>query len=257
MGMRSMRQGTSRMVPVVVSAGLAVGVFCGLLFGLGTGKRNASADPQRANNGVKRSDDTFTPESLANPNVKIGRDAPKTGSGAGSAVASGSGASGSADTGAGAEPAVKPTKLVVEIKPDAAAQSAKILVDGKEIAGATTEIDLDPGTTKKKVKVLVKATGYRDIEQEIELEGESTTLKLELTKGRSAPTSTATGGDSGATPSGSHAGGTGAASAGSTGEKPSGDKPSGDKPSGTHPGSTKPSTTKPKPGKGSGGLIDI
>ena len=31
------KQGTPKAVPVIVSAGLAVGVFCGLLFGLGTG----------------------------------------------------------------------------------------------------------------------------------------------------------------------------------------------------------------------------
>ncbi|HEY0987522.1 MAG TPA: hypothetical protein VGD80_10745, partial [Kofleriaceae bacterium] len=64
-----MRQGTSKIVPVVVSAGLAVGVFCGLLFGLGTGSRSDAA-PKQVSNNAKRDDDTgFTPESLANPNV--------------------------------------------------------------------------------------------------------------------------------------------------------------------------------------------
>ena len=44
---RPMRRGTSKAIPVVVSAGLAVGVFCGLLFGVGTGKNNARAAPLR------------------------------------------------------------------------------------------------------------------------------------------------------------------------------------------------------------------
>ena len=42
---RPVRRGTSKAVPVVMSAGLAVGVFCGLLFGLGTGNEGALASP--------------------------------------------------------------------------------------------------------------------------------------------------------------------------------------------------------------------
>jgi hypothetical protein len=194
------RQGTSRVVPVVVSAGLAVGVFCGLLFGLGTGKRTASAEPQNVTNGAKRPDDTYTPEQLANVKdpEKI---APKAGSNTAPAVPSagsagsagaGAGSAGSAGAGAGSdaaspEPAIRATKLIVEIKPDSAAQTAKILVDGKEITGTTTDIAVDPGAAKKTVKVLVKSSSYKDIEKEVEVEGESITLKLELTKtGRSA-----------------------------------------------------------------------
>src|SRR5215813_5895935 len=45
-----MRRGTSKAVPVVVSAGLAVGVFCGLLFGLGTTKQDAHAAPSTGSN---------------------------------------------------------------------------------------------------------------------------------------------------------------------------------------------------------------
>src|SRR6476620_8117833 len=46
---RPMRRGTSKAVPVVVSAGLAIGVFCGLLFGVGTGKDEAHASPAKGN----------------------------------------------------------------------------------------------------------------------------------------------------------------------------------------------------------------
>src|SRR4051812_21563792 len=45
---RPMRQGTSKAVPVVVSAGLAVGVFCGLLFGVGTGKEASARSTSSA-----------------------------------------------------------------------------------------------------------------------------------------------------------------------------------------------------------------
>src|SRR5262245_62755761 len=62
MGMlQPMRQVTAKVVPVVVSAGLAIGVFCGLLFGLGTGK-SATADPQKVSNGVKANDDSKLPD---------------------------------------------------------------------------------------------------------------------------------------------------------------------------------------------------
>jgi hypothetical protein len=253
-------------VPVVVSAGLAVGVFCGLLFGVGTGKHSEAA-PEKASNNVKRADDSFTPESMANPNVKIpDKNAPKAGS---NAVAANAGSAGSA-AGAGAAPAdtgPKPTKLIVEIKPDAAAQNAKVFVDGKQIDGMTADIALDPGTTKKMVKVLVKAQGFKDIEQDVEAEGESVNLKFELSKGRSSSSnassqgSTPSGGDggtaaaSGGTGGGSHAAtpsssggntGGGTAGGGSTG----GSKSSGSK-TNTSPGKTT------KPAKGSGGLIDI
>ena len=82
-----MRRGTSKAVPVVVSAGLAVGVFCGLLFGLGTEQSEASNEPAKGNN-VKAdtgSDSTAAPEGLGATAAL-----PAPGSGAGSAVGSGS-----------------------------------------------------------------------------------------------------------------------------------------------------------------------
>lgn len=256
-----MRQGTSKIVPVVVSAGLAVGVFCGLLFGLGTGKRSDAA-PRQASNNAKRDDDTsFTPESLANPNVKIpDKNAPKAGSNA--AVAKGSG-----DSAGSAEPAIKPTRLIVEIKPETAAQGAKVLVDGKPIEGMSTDIALDPGTTKKTVKVLVKATGFKDIEQDVDVEGESVNVKLELSKGRSTPTSAATtgGGSEGSTASGG-TGHTPTAGGGTGGGSTAGGGTSGGGTSGgTSGGGSKNTGSKTdgksgksgKSGKGSGGLIDI
>jgi len=201
-----MRQGTSRMVPVVVSAGLAVGVFCGLLFGLGTGKKTAAAEPPKVSNGAKQAEDTPAMAEPGTHKVKVpDRNAPPAGSNAGSAVAATTGSVGSAGSAAAgsnaavAEPAIKSTstKLVVEIKPDSV--DAKIFVDGKLTASPTVPIELDPGTTKKKVKVLVKAIGYKDAEQDIDVEGDSTTLKFELTKGsgRASPPTAGTEGTGG------------------------------------------------------------
>ena len=253
---RPARQGTSRIVPVVVSAGLALGVFCGLLFGLGTGK-SSSAAPSKASNNVQRADESFTPESLANPNVKIDKNAPKAGS---NAVATGSAAPATGSN--TVELANKPVKLMVEISPDNAARTAKVFVDGKEISGLETDIPLDPGTTKKRVKVTVKVVGYKDVEQETDLEGESVTVKLELTKGRStqtagAATPAASVGASGSSPSGN----TGNASAGNTAGPSTAPRGGNTVPSsgGTkNTGGSKNNGTKSgKTGKGSGGLIDI
>jgi hypothetical protein len=277
-----MRQGTSRVVPVVVSAGLAMGVFCGLLFGLGTGKRSASAEPPKSN-GVKRVDDSFTPESMTNPNVKIpDKNAPKAGSNTGSAVAAttGSGSAAIASAAGSAEPVIKSTKLIVEIKPEAAAATAKVFVDGKPIQGTTTDITPDPGTTKKKVKVLVKASNFKDAEQEIE--GESTTLKLEFSKtgrttsptagteggtgatagsgttatsggtsGTGGGTTGHTGGNSGSTGTGGNSGNSGSTGAGGNGGSTGTGGNGGGKATGGGKGSGK------GKGKGSGGLIDI
>jgi hypothetical protein len=255
---RPMRQGTSKVVPVVVSAGLAVGVFCGLLFGVGTGKHSEAA-PEKASNNVKRADDNFTPESMANPNVKIpDKNAPKAGSNAGAA-----GGSGQAGSAAGtADPAVKPTKLIVEIKPETAAQNAKVFIDGKQVEGMSADIALDPGATKKTVKVLVKAQGYKDIDQDVDVEGDSVTVKLELSKGRS--TSTATPGSDGnnASASGGGAGSHSAAPSGGTGGGNSGGNAGGASTGGSKASSGTKSnnnsnTKTNKAGKGSGGLIDI
>ena len=252
-----MRQGTSRMVPVVVSAGLAVGVFCGLLFGLGTGKKTAAAEPPKVSNGAKANDDTpVLPDSI-NHNKPPDRTPPKAGSNAGSAVAATTGSVGSAGSAAAgsnaavAEPAIKSTstKLVVEIKPDSV--DAKIFVDGKLTASPTVPIELDPGTTKKKVKVLVKAIGYKDAEQEIDVEGDSTTLKLELTKGsgRASPPTAGTEGTGGTGGTAGHP----AANPGAGGNPPTGGGAGGNPGKGN--GGSKGNGGKGK-GKGSG-LIDI
>jgi hypothetical protein len=201
------RRGTSRAVPVVVSAGLAIGVFCGLLFGLGTGDE-VIASPSTGNN--VKPDDPNEPK-IPIPNtvgssttVKTPAATPTTtttttttatvppaagsaaGSAGGSAAGSGSAAPATATAGAGsgsaapATPAPKIYKVKFKLIPDTLAKSATITVDGKEIEG--TELDVDLGTAdKKSIKVVVKAAGYRSYEKTLSVEGD-TDMQVEMTK---------------------------------------------------------------------------
>ncbi len=186
------KRGTPKAVPVIVSAGLAVGVFCGLLFGLGTGTEvkaagNAS-EKKFVGTKIEGTEDTAstTPNVTPPKSVTDGKAAtPMTGSATAAAAGSGAG-SGSATTvadgsGAGsAVPTMKTAKLTVEIKPEAIASTAKIVIDGSEITTREFEITLGEAA-KKEVRVLVKASGYKDVEQKVEVEGD-TTLKVELVK---------------------------------------------------------------------------
>ncbi len=243
--------GTSKMVPIVVSAGLAVGTFCGLLFGVGTGEA-ADASPSSGNN-VKSPDpsetapvtptkpSTTSAVTPAKPSTTVavtpaaGSAAPAAGSAAGSAsgsatvaaagsaapaagsaapaagsgatptVAAGSGATPAAGTtppaagsGAGsakptvAEPAAKKPKLTVELMPESVAATAKITVDGKPIEGNSIEIDLGKDA-KKEVKIVVKANGYKTVEQKVDVDSD-VAVKIELIKRASTPTGPRPGG---------------------------------------------------------------
>jgi hypothetical protein len=199
MGMqRPIRRGTSKAVPVVVSAGLAVGVFCGLLFGVGTGKNAAIAAPSASN--VKKATPGEEPKpepgaaptglgaTPAAPVVKAGSAAP-VGSGSPPAVASAGSAAGSAAPAAGsgagsAKPAVeekKVLKVTFKLKPESAEKDAKITIDGKEITGLVTEIPVDT----KSMKVEIKATGFRTLDKKqdiVEAPGDSMLIEYELVK---------------------------------------------------------------------------
>jgi hypothetical protein len=185
-----MRRGTSKAVPVVVSAGLAVGVFCGLLFGLGTGDEvqaaGGPAEKKFVSTTIPGTEDpaattpsVVPPKSVIDGTTPTPTPTPATGS-AGSAVTPATGSAGGATITA-PEPAIKAAKLKIELKPDAIAATAKITVDGNEVTGGTYDVTLGDAT-KKQVKVVVKASGYKHVEQTVELEEGDTTLKVELVK---------------------------------------------------------------------------
>jgi hypothetical protein len=259
---RAVRQGTSRVVPVVVSAGLAIGVFCGLLFGLGTGERGVIEQPKVSNNA--KANDDFTPETLARPDIKTAKGSAAVAANAGSNAAGSNAGSADGSNAAAAPPVDKPVKLIVEITPENVAKTAKVYVDDKPLEGTSTDIPLDPGTDKKKVKIVVKAPGYKDVVQETDAEGESVTVKVELSsRGRSTLAGTdaaapatgtpATGTPATGTPAtGTPATGTPASATGATG--PGSPASTGTRNTG---GNRNTGTKSNKAGKGSGGLIDI
>ncbi len=196
MGMprQAVRQGTSHMVPIVVSAGLAIGVFCGLLFGLGT---KHDAEPVKVSNGVKPHDDgpaadtTSSTSTPSKPAVKPPQPPPATASNAGTAAATTANAAatgsaaGTGTAAAAVEP--KPGKLTIDIKPDSAAQAAKVVVDGKPVTGTPIDIPFDKGVTRKTLKVLVQVPGYKDIEKDVEIESDRpATIVIDLGKARPA-----------------------------------------------------------------------
>jgi hypothetical protein len=217
-GMRPMRRGTSKAVPVVVSAGLAVGVFCGLLFGLGTGGDDATAatssEKKDQGSGSETPDilmakpgESGTTQTPAKPKQDGAGSA-----GSGSAVAAtGSGAAGSAGS---AAPAAKTTKLVIEIKPEAAAQVAKITVDGKDTPAIS---DFEMGdAAKKKVVIIIKASGFKDVTFEGDVEGQETKFAFEMQK-KPKPS-----GGGGALPRPETPSGSGSGKKPGTGKKPGG-----------------------------------
>jgi hypothetical protein len=179
---RPVRRGTSKAVPVVVSAGLAVGVFCGLLFGVGTGKKEASAAPPSANNVKKEAETNAAPAGFGAstptppPVAKTPPTTPAAGSGAGSGSATAVATTPTTPT--APVKVEKKVKLVINIKPEAAASIAKVTVDGAAIEGMSTDIVGD----KKQVKVEVKAAGYRSAEKKLDLVGDEMTLEIELSK---------------------------------------------------------------------------
>ncbi len=200
------RRGTSKAVPVVVSAGLAIGVFCGLLFGLGVDKEEANAATVTTAETPKKPDTEvaapFQPEKPKD--VKVPSLAPqvvnKDGTTSPAKADAGSG-SGSAAADKPVEPP-KPTKingtLKIEIEPEDAAKVAKVSIDGKEIEGITYELDMTEAFTaatkdlkpdakkpevKKELKYTVKASGFRDYTGKIEIIAErDTALKVTMQK---------------------------------------------------------------------------
>jgi hypothetical protein len=182
---RAQKRGVSKAVPVVVSAGLAVGVFCGLLFGLGTGKAPATAGPSKGNNLKPAADKEAAPLPGAAPaGVGATAAAPPPRPDAGTvAVVAATGSAGSATAKVAAGPvaaAVVATKLTIEVEPAAAAAIAKITVDGKDITGTSIDVTAD----KKAVKVSVSATGYHSIDnKKVDIvAGTDMKVQLELTK---------------------------------------------------------------------------
>ena len=215
----SSRRGTSRAVPVVVSAGLAVGVFCGLLFGLGTGdKADANAGPSHGNNIKHEAEGSADPNGApaglgattvtptGSGNLPVGSAAVAVGSGTGSGSAGGgigSGTAAMAGAGSGSAAAPKTMKLTIDIDPDTAASTAAIVIDGKAITGKT--VDVPPET--KQVHVQITSAGYHSVDENVDVSGSSGDehdVKIKMLKRASGGTSTGSPGFGGASSGGNH-----------------------------------------------------
>lgn len=189
---RPPRRGTSKAVPIVVSAGLAVGVFCGLLFGVGK-KSEAVAAASGSNDkaGDAAKPDHGSATGSASTHTMHAQTTTAAGSGAGTTDGSGSAtgatagsavaATGSGSGSGSATPTVtapRTIKLTVTVKPEGAAESARLIIDGKPVEGMTAELPAD----KKTVRVEVKANGYRSVDKKIDIAGPKTAIELEMSK---------------------------------------------------------------------------
>jgi hypothetical protein len=230
---QTVKRGTSKAVPVVVSAGLAIGVFCGLLFGLGIEKDEAVAatttttapkaktEPAEVPAPFKPAD---PPAATKPPPAKVAA-AGTTGTGSaetkpeatpGDKAGSGDTKTEKPGTGSAATPAA-PSKLVgkltITVKPEAIAKTAKIYIDGKQIDSNVFEVDLTDKLDAKKnearktVKVLVKASGYKDIERSVDIVAapnseNNNSFEVDLPKRATPPPGGGTnpGGNTGTTP---------------------------------------------------------
>ena len=216
------KRGTSKLVPVVVSAGLAVGTFCGLLFGVGLGEE-ATASPSSSESAKTedKKDDTTPakPEPAKAEPAKVASTEPASTVAPASPAKTEPAATEPAKTEPAptvapaspaktepaktepaktepaktepastvapaspaktAIPAVKKAKLTVELTP-ASVAGVKITVDGKAVDGNVMDVDLGKDA-KKTVKVVVKASGYKTVEQKVDLDGDFA-LKIELVK---------------------------------------------------------------------------
>jgi hypothetical protein len=202
-----MKRGTPKAVPVLVSAGLAIGVFCGLLFGLGTGDKEAKAagtpeEKKFVGTKIEGADDSVAsspgvgpagapPKSVTDGSLVTGKmkdTKPAAGSG-GSAATVAAGGSGVTPAGSGATitppvPVVKMAKVTVALKPDTV-KDARIIVDGTDVAANTFDVVLGD-KTKKEVTVVVKAPGFKDLEQKLEVDEGEMKVEYQLVKARTS-----------------------------------------------------------------------
>lgn len=189
--------GTPKIVPVLVSMGVAVGTFCGLYFGLGTKTDEAAADPSgevATGSGSEGSGSAaVTPdptgsgsgssEGSGSGSAVVAATTDDAGAGSGSAVVAatvdagaGSGSAvavvtvdagaGSGSSAGGAEPALTEATVQFSVIPP----TAEVMVDGKPVDGGVITVALTNG--KKSVKITAKASGYRSFEKKMTIEGD-------------------------------------------------------------------------------------
>lgn len=153
------RRGTSRALPIMVAAGLAVGVCGGLVLVLGTGESDAASD--------KKSEV---------PEVSDKQDGDKPDDGKEVAAVTPDAAVPPPPPDAAPEPKTRKVTITFDVEPS----DAKVTVDGKEIAGKSYTIELEREQTKK-VEIVAKASGHKIFKEERTIDGDDT-IDIELEK---------------------------------------------------------------------------
>jgi hypothetical protein len=160
------RKGSSKALPILVSAGLAVGVFTGLMVAVGDGKKGEPVG------GGTTAAAAIDAGGGATATVTAPIDAATATPDAGTTVAT----SATPDAGAAKPtPAIKKATLSFEPTP----ADAQIFVDGKQIDGTSYEVELSGD--KVEVEVVAKADGFKQFSKKISLRGD-TTLPIKMSK---------------------------------------------------------------------------
>ncbi len=164
---------TPKIIPILVSVGVAAGTFSGLYFGLGTKKDDAIASTGEPSSGSGSGSDVAAGSGAGSD---VG-----SGSGSGSAVAAGSGSgsgSGSAAVAGGTNAAPAVTSVTLQFVP--MPSDATITVDGKPVTDGTFPLEFTGD--KKVVKVVAKASGYRTLEKKVTVTASIGSIPLKLVK---------------------------------------------------------------------------
>ena len=202
----TVKKGTPRIVPIIVSAGVAVGVFCGLYFGVGVPEESeADTEDTPALHTAPQGPKSAAAASNEVTNFKSGSAKPAPGSGSAPAPGSGSAAvvagsgsaaagsaagsgSGSATPGAGSGSAAPATDNTVDLLFATTPPNATVTVDGKLVKDGKLSLALAGDT--KTVKIVAKAAGHKTWEKQATIKKENAEERFEIKlvkRGRSRP----------------------------------------------------------------------
>jgi hypothetical protein len=195
----AVRKGTPKIVPVVVSAGLAVGVFCGLYFGLGTGEpKEAEAQSTAKASGVSgpqsaagATDEKINFKSADKPPSELaagsgsdtaGSATPPPGTGSATTPPPGTGSATTPPPGTGSA-TTPPAEVTLEVTFAVTPEDAEITVDGQPVTGGKLTITFGDDD-KKTVRVVVKAKGYKTSDKKMTFTKDTASETVEIKLGK-------------------------------------------------------------------------
>jgi hypothetical protein len=179
------RRGTPKAVPIVVSAGLAIGVFCGLYFGLGTGEKAAAAEGTTAGTTGSNAPPTAAPATDKTTSFQSAPPDPSTAKPATDPTAAAP-TPGSAAAPPGTDPAGTPTpptppppaEVSVELTFEATPDDVTITIDDEPVVGGKATIKFTGD--EKTIRVVGKASGYKSYDKKITVAKDATAQTIEV-----------------------------------------------------------------------------